>query len=285
MLWLEEFYGEQYGRRWLDRLRVDSWAGPLRDPNNLFSSTVYNKGAWVMWQLRQVLGRDGLHTAMRNYVMDLELRFGPVFISDFQEHCEAVYGESLDWYFQPWLTWEGRPSLDIDWTPTDEGITVTVRQPPASSYKLPLPVRIWYEDGSSSDEVLWIGENGPDDRFDLGSGDPAAELIVDPDRNWLLDYTVPERKNVELVAISPNPFNPLTTVTFVVRQPGQVRIDIFDVRGRLVRTLVDDHFGIGGHPVDWIGTDDAGGGVGSGVYLVRLTADGIDDVTKITLLR
>ena len=116
-------------------------------------------------------------------------------------------------------------------------------------------------------------------------GSPAAVVLIDPDRNWLLDYTVPARRNVELVSISPNPFNPLTTLTFVVRQPAQVRVEIFDVRGRLVRTLVDDHFGIGGHPVDWIGTDDEGRGIGSGVYLVRLTAEDVDDVRKITLLR
>jgi len=110
-------------------------------------------------------------------------------------------------------------------------------------------------------------------------------VFIDPDRNWLLDYTAPQRKNAELVAISPNPFNPLTTVTFVVRQPGQVRVEIFDIRGRLVRTLVDDHYGIGGHPVDWIGTDNVGRAVGSGIYLVRLTAADVEDVKKITLLR
>jgi aminopeptidase N len=285
VLWLEEFYGEQYGRRWLDRIRADSWAGPLRDPDQLFGSTVYNKGAWVMWQLRQVLGRDGLHEAMRNFVMDPDLRFGPVFVENFQAHCEAVYGGDLDWYFSPWLTREGRPSLDIDWNPTRSGVQITVAQPADRVYRLPVPARIYWEDGTVTNTELRVGESGPEDEFVFEPGSPAAVVLIDPDRNWLLDYTVPARRNVELVSISPNPFNPLTTLTFVVRQPAQVRVEIFDVRGRLVRTLVDDHFGIGGHPVDWIGTDDEGRGIGSGVYLVRLTAEDVDDVRKITLLR
>ena len=130
-----------------------------------------------------------------------------------------------------------------------------------------------------------MGEAGPRDEFTLGSGSPAAVVLVDPGRDWLLDLSVPARRGVELVSIKPNPFNPLTTVTFVVREPGNVRIDIFDMRGRLVRTLVDDRYGIGAHPVDWIGTDQEGQGIGSGVYLVRLTAAGAEQVKKITLLR
>jgi aminopeptidase N len=285
VLWLEEFYGPEYGRRWLDRLWSESWPGPLRDPGQLFGSTVYNKGAWVMWQLRQVLGREGLHEAMRNYVMDDALRFGPVFIEDFQQQCEAVYGESLDWFFTPWMTREGRPALEVDWSVTDSGVRITVDQPSGNIYRLPLPVRIYWEDGSFDDEILWIGEPGPRDEFTFDPGIPAASVFVDPGRNWLLDLTVPVRRSAELVSVNPNPFNPLTTVTFVVREPVQVRIDIFDVRGRLVRTLVDDQYAVGGYPIDWLGTDDEGNGLGSGVYLVRLTADGVEDVKKATLLR
>jgi aminopeptidase N len=285
VLWLEEFYGGEYGRIWLDRIWRTSFPGPLQDPDNLFSATVYNKGAWVLWQLRQVMGRDALHEAMRNYVMDLQLRFGPVFIVDFQQHCEAVYGAPLDWFFTPWLTWEGRPGLEVDWTPTATGVRMTVDQPADRVYRLPLPVRVWFEDGTSTDEIVWIGESGPADSFDITGDVPAAVLLVDPDRDWLLDLDVPQPRGVQLVSISPNPFNPLTTVTFVAREKARVRIEIFDVRGRKVRTLVDRDFAIGSHPIDWIGTDDEGQGVGSGVYLVRLQAAGESETRKVTLLR
>lgn len=285
VLWLESFYGEQYGRIWLDRIWRSSYRGPLRDPENLFSSTVYNKGAWVLYQLRQVMGRDELHAAMRNYVMDPSLRFGPVFIEDFQAHCEAEYGESLDWYFLPWIEGEGRPALDVDWSVTGSGVRMSVTQPASSVYRLPLPVRLLLADGTTQDEVVWIGEAGPADDVEIAAPSAVVDVRVDPEYNWLLDLTVPQRGGVELLAVQPNPFNPRTTIRFIARETGRVRAEIFDLRGRLVRVLFDESFRAAVHDQDWDGTDGAGHAVASGTYIVRLSADGYEENRKVTLLR
>jgi len=64
----------------------------------------------------------------------------------------------------------------------------------------------------------------------------------------------------------PNPFNPMTTIRFSLAQPGQIEIAIYDVNGRLVRTLVDGKKEAGTHSVVWNGTNDRDVKVGSGVY-------------------
>jgi Ca-activated chloride channel family protein len=68
----------------------------------------------------------------------------------------------------------------------------------------------------------------------------------------------------------PNPFNPATTLEFNIPQEGKVLVQIFDLSGRLVKTLVYAHFRTGRHTVQWDGTNTAGQRVASGVYLAQV---------------
>jgi hypothetical protein len=70
----------------------------------------------------------------------------------------------------------------------------------------------------------------------------------------------------------PNPFNPSTTIGFSVSQSGPVVLDIYDLTGRHVRTLLRGGVAAGNHSVQWDGRDDRGSSVGSGVYFYRLRA-------------
>ncbi|MEJ2721783.1 MAG: aryl-sulfate sulfotransferase, partial [bacterium] len=64
----------------------------------------------------------------------------------------------------------------------------------------------------------------------------------------------------------PNPFNPQTTIAFEITTPGRVKLEIFDVNGRFVVTLVDDELDAGTHVSTWRGRDRLGRPVSSGVY-------------------
>jgi len=83
----------------------------------------------------------------------------------------------------------------------------------------------------------------------------------------------------------PNPFNPATILPFTVERPGRVVIQIFDVLGRSVRTLVDEFREPGRYSVEWDGRDDPGIPAPSGVYLVRLTAGSFTASGKILLMK
>jgi len=84
----------------------------------------------------------------------------------------------------------------------------------------------------------------------------------------------PSASEVTLAQNAPNPFNPSTVISFNLPRDGRVSLRVFDVRGRLVRTLVDGNQPAGAHAVDWDGRDDRGAPAASGVYLYRLEAGG-----------
>ena len=93
----------------------------------------------------------------------------------------------------------------------------------------------------------------------------------------------------ELHPNAPNPFNPTTAFMFTV--PGsagvtaRARLDLYDVSGRLIVTLVDATLPAGDHSVTWRGQDSNGRPVGSGVYYARLTVGNQTASTRTVLLK
>jgi hypothetical protein len=82
----------------------------------------------------------------------------------------------------------------------------------------------------------------------------------------------------------PNPFNAWTTIRYQVPQ-AQVQLDIYNVRGQLVRTLVQGQVPAGSHMQTWDGRDAGGDEVGSGLYFCRLRSGHISLTRKLVLLR
>lgn len=71
----------------------------------------------------------------------------------------------------------------------------------------------------------------------------------------------------------PNPFNPRTNISYSLPEPGHVSLRIYDLRGLLVRTLVDEPRSAGEHVEVWRGQDQSGAAVSSGVYFARLVSE------------
>lgn len=83
----------------------------------------------------------------------------------------------------------------------------------------------------------------------------------------------------------PNPFNAATTFDFSLTAPGPVTLQVYDLTGKAVRTLVDRTLDAGTHRRRWDGRDDAGRELGSGVYLVRLVADAAVRDDRVVLVK
>jgi hypothetical protein len=83
----------------------------------------------------------------------------------------------------------------------------------------------------------------------------------------------------------PNPFNPSTRLSFDLAKPAQARLNIFDISGRLVNSLVDEQLGAGRHEVVWNERNNAGALVSSGVYLYRFEADDVVQMKRMMLLK
>ncbi len=83
----------------------------------------------------------------------------------------------------------------------------------------------------------------------------------------------------------PNPFNPSTTISFELPRAGEAELNIFDVKGRLVRNLISQSLPAGKHSQAWYGTDDAGQTVASGIYFCRIEALGRVENLRMALLK
>jgi hypothetical protein len=83
----------------------------------------------------------------------------------------------------------------------------------------------------------------------------------------------------------PNPFNPVTTIRYVVPSTEHVTLAVYDAHGTLVRVLVDGVRGFGPHEAEWDGTDDLGNRVGSGIYFYRLEVGKFRQSMKMLLLK
>lgn len=89
----------------------------------------------------------------------------------------------------------------------------------------------------------------------------------------------------ELIKAYPNPFNPISNLMFGISNPMQVKLEVFSLRGQLVRSLIDKRMSPGYHTIIWDGTDNGNKPVGSGVYLYKLTADRTSQIMKILMIK
>jgi len=99
----------------------------------------------------------------------------------------------------------------------------------------------------------------------------------------LAEVAAPE--NYDLAQNYPNPFNPTTNIRFQLPQNDQVRIQVFNLTGQLVCTLVDGKMPAGYHMAVWDGRDEYGVRVGSGIYYYRLTCQSFSSTKKMALLK
>ena len=83
----------------------------------------------------------------------------------------------------------------------------------------------------------------------------------------------------------PNPFNPETRIRFQLAENSNVRLMIYDVLGRKVRTLVSERMDAGHHVLNWNGLNDAGADVASGMYVYRIKAGDFIAHRKMLLVR
>jgi len=83
----------------------------------------------------------------------------------------------------------------------------------------------------------------------------------------------------------PNPFNPVTNFQFTLPKSAHVRIDVFNIVGQKVKTLLDEEMKPGVYVVDWDGKDMSGNPVSSGIYFYKIRAGDFSDTKRMVLLK
>jgi len=123
---------------------------------------------------------------------------------------------------------------------------------------------------------VWDGDDNGVAIIDMGCYEYGADPVsVFDDPIPVTDYQLTNY---------PNPFNPETNIVFNLPEDGKVQLDIYNIRGQKVKTLINSNLDQGNHSVIWNGEDDSGKKVSSGVYLYKLQVNGKTEKTKKMLL-
>jgi len=134
--------------------------------------------------------------------------------------------------------------------------------------------------------------------YDFPLVDLAGNMRVGNMDDWLIDigayeYQWPISDSDEvakplgtaLIGNYPNPFNPETAIGFSLAKGGNVSVDVYNIKGQKVCSLVNDLLVAGVHRVVWNGVDDYNKSVGSGVYFYQLRAGGVVSTKKMLLMK
>ena len=148
--------------------------------------------------------------------------------------------------------------------------------------------KTWSATGEGAMAILWfeVLDDGAEVALELGEG-VLLNTAYEPEPvswgNSLLDLLLPQEPLLDVNY--PNPFNPSTAIPFALPAGQEVDLDIYNMLGQRVRTLMTGYLDPGFHTIVWNGRDDAGRSVAAGLYISQLRADGFRQTRKMTLLK
>jgi Secretion system C-terminal sorting domain len=132
----------------------------------------------------------------------------------------------------------------------------------------------------------------PNGEWVAGTDDPGDPLLVthpgdatDFPEVTSVDEFAELADKFELNNNYPNPFNPTTNITFSIPQNSNVRLDVFNSLGQLVKTLIDQNYASGNYTTIWNARDNFGNKVNSGVYIYRLSTKNYVDSKRMVLMK
>lgn len=180
-----------------------------------------------------------------------------------------------------WLTdFTARPrdrGVDLSWRAAGTSATAFVLTARRDGASWPVPIATTGADTYTARDDGDALAAGGRVTYELShEGTPVGATTVD------LGLPAPHAR---LLGVSPNPFNPGTTVSFTVPRAQRVRIAVHDLAGRRLAVLADADYAVGDHAVRWDGTAGDGRGLPSGAYVVRLETDRQVQSQLVSLVR
>ena len=131
--------------------------------------------------------------------------------------------------------------------------------------------------------------------FNVESNSLSGNKVVACTSNYIdalsLDFITPNiaDENTSIPEISmlnyPNPFNPETTISFTTAKRGKTKLEIFNIKGQKVKTLLNENIEAGSHNVVWNGTDNSYKNVASGIYFIKILTNKQSKIHKLLLIK
>ena len=298
-LWAEHMYGRE---AYFDFMNNHAYYGAgtiyVENPSSnsqIFSAGLsYNKASWVLHMLRHKVGETMFFDILKSYASNDSLSYNAASTSDFQKVCEDISGLDFEQFFQQWIYGERYPKYELSWWHEGNGI-YNVKIDQVQSYNFfSMPIDLKFSGSAGPmlvDTTIVIENNNSSQLYEFSGFNFLVENVMLDPENWILKeatYSVNEIDNilpdrVEVEKAFPNPFNSKVKLSFYINpQFGDthVNINIFDLRGKIVESLIDNEFMPGYHTTFWNAN-----GKSSGVYFIQLATDNYIDSQKILFLK
>ena len=245
------------------------------------------------WNIGYATSSDCIHWDL---LPDLVLSHGDRGI-DFDETIADAYVIRTDAGYHMWFSGHSKtavsnhtPQAKIGYASSPDGIHWTKydKNPVLS----PTSVSRQWTTGYYTPSVLYDGE-----RFQMwfsgwteGGGNISIGYATsgpDINQNTAIEGHLPLQKPVTYALYQnyPNPFNPATTIAYTLPEPAAVRMDIFNIHGEKVISLLDAHQKAGMYSVEWDGRDSFGKPVSDGIYLSRFYTGDYNRTIRMLLLK
>lgn len=251
----------------------------------IYGNDIYFKGAWVLHTLRYVIGDDLFFESLQRFLYPdpslKKVKDGShcrlVSSEEFIQTVERVSKQNLDWFFNIYLrqaqlpilqNWIEDKTLHLAWkTPDDEPFLMNVQ--------VKVGDQVHVVDMSSGHGLLEL------DPFVPPNIDPEHRILkVEQRINTLAQEFADLPLHYRLEQNYPNPFNSETTIEFTIPEPARVQVEIFNMRGERVETIVNAHFEADTHRLVWDAIN-----VPSGTYTYKISANDFVDLKKLILIK
>tara|TARA_B100000941_G_scaffold78085_1_gene53310 strand:- start:463 stop:2421 length:1959 start_codon:yes stop_codon:yes gene_type:complete len=298
-LWAEHMYGRE---AYFDFMNNHAYYGAgtiyVENPSSnsqIFSAGLsYNKASWVLHMLRHKVGETMFFDILKSYASNDSLSYNAASTSDFQKVCENISGLEFEQFFQQWIYGERYPKYELSWWHEGNGI-YNVKIDQVQSYNFfSMPIDLKFSGSAGPmllDTTIVIENNNSSQLYEFSGFNFLVENVMLDPENWILkeatysvneiDNILPDRVKVEKAY--PNPFNSKVKLSFYINpQFGDTHlsVNIFDSRGMIVESLMDNEFMPGYHTTFWNAN-----GKSSGVYFIQLATDNYIESQKILFLK
>jgi len=292
-LYLERKYGADtywnYIRGEASRARLAEGSVYVEDTSQVSSlfdgSLVYAKGAMILHMLRHVVGDSLFFNVLYSYANDTSFMFKTASTPDFRSVCERVCGIDLGYFFQQWIYGAGYPRYTLAWDAARSGganivsvsLTQKVNGGEPEYFIMPLDITI---SGDMTDTTVTVFNDSLSQNFVFSV--PFIVKSVELDKQgWVLKNVAEQfMLDYALAQNYPNPFNGPTSIEFQIPRRSSVRLEIFNILGQNVITLLNETKTMGRYSVQFDGGD-----LPSGIYICRLSTPSVMLQRKMLLIR